>query len=231
MTNEEVKKLFNIIKSVYETFSPMNLEVTAKSWAIIMQDVSYIDAQKAFFTYSRINDTGFAPTPGQLLACLEKSDATNDGGMTEIEAWKLVCKAAQRGNYYSEEDFKSLPPLVQKVLGGPYALIHYANLDEVNMEKEHITFAQNFKAVKERQKEIKLVKPIDGTTNVIEELEKRKKLLEQKEPQNVPEKSEPQKEPDNPQENEPYQADHDLSNLHRFQEARDRLLKKRQENA
>ena len=50
--------------------------------------------------------------------------------MTESEAWVLVRKAISNGIYGYEEEFKGLPAVVQKAVGSPMQIHHWAMLTE-----------------------------------------------------------------------------------------------------
>ena len=91
------------------------------------------DAVKgALQIYVNTNNTGFAPSVSQIIGCMYKPKENNE--LSEGEAWALVKKAIQDGNYHSTERFEELPEIVQRAIGGPQMIRQWAmtDTDEVN---------------------------------------------------------------------------------------------------
>ena len=48
---------------------------------------------------------------------------------TELEAWGLVLSAIENANYYADECFNNLPPMIRKIIGSPNQLREWAMMD------------------------------------------------------------------------------------------------------
>ena len=68
MLREEAAKLLMMIQGAYPNYKPLDKSVTVNTWHLALTDVSFNLAQQAFMVYLRSDTSGFAPTPGQLIA-------------------------------------------------------------------------------------------------------------------------------------------------------------------
>ena len=127
MTIEEARKIIAILMVTYPNYNPVDEELAAKTWVDVAGDFTYSQISKGLNVYMRTSASGFAPTPGQVINALYNISQPQQ--LNEMEAWSLVSKAIRNSGYHSAEEFKNLPPLVQKAVGLPSQLRTWA-LDE-----------------------------------------------------------------------------------------------------
>ena len=132
MTREETQKLLMAIGSIYPNFKPEDKTLTIDSWHWALEEYPAPAIKAALQIYIRTNNTGFAPSVSQLIGCMHAPSSNEQ--LTEGEAWALVKKAIQDGNYHSEERFNELPELVQRAVGDANMIQQWASTDsdEVN---------------------------------------------------------------------------------------------------
>lgn len=95
--------------------------------------------------------------------------------MTEIEAWNTVYKAI---NYYkASENFEQLPPVLQKLVGGPGQLREWAQMDgEVVRSVIQSNFMRSYAARVKADNQIQRLP--ESTKNMIAELSGKLRLIE-----------------------------------------------------
>ena len=132
MTLDETKRLLMMIDAAYPNFKVDNPQETASTWHWLLADYPADGILGSFQIYVKTNKSGFAPSVSQLIDGLHKP--TEQGRLTEGEAWALVKKAIADSGYSSKERFDELPPEVQKAVGGSEMLRQWAmtDSDEVN---------------------------------------------------------------------------------------------------
>ena len=132
MTREDTQKLLLAIEAAYPNFKPENPTLTVDTWLWALEEYPASAVKAALQIYIKTNNTGFAPSVSQLIGCMYAPK--NNEQLSEGEAWALVKKAIQNGNYGSEEEFEALPPIVQRAIGGSQMLRQWAQTDsdEVN---------------------------------------------------------------------------------------------------
>lgn len=149
MTRDETKKLIITMTVAFPNYHPIELTATVDLWHSFLEDYEYSEASAGLAKYIATNTSGFAPTVGQVIALIRRTDA-----MDPLEAWALVAKAIRRSAYYAEEEFSKLPPAVQKAVGSPINLEAWSQLptDEVHtVAQSH--FIRAYRTVTEREKE------------------------------------------------------------------------------
>lgn len=127
MTMEEARKIVATLMVTYPNYNPVDEELAAKTWVEVAGDFTYPQISKGLNVYMRTSASGFAPTPGQVINTLYNISQPQQ--LNEMEAWSLVSKAIRNSGYHSAEEFKNLPPFVQKAVGLPSQLRTWA-LDE-----------------------------------------------------------------------------------------------------
>lgn len=127
MTREETKKIIRIMVDSYPNYKPDNISETINVWEMMLDEYTYEQVAVALKSYILSDRSGFAPSIGQLIDKMQVISQPQE--LNEMEAWSLVSRAIRRSGYYSAEEFKNLPPLVQKAVGLPDQLRIWA-LDE-----------------------------------------------------------------------------------------------------
>ena len=134
MTREETKQLLMTIRAIYPNFTVKAEEMTPtiNAWHMMLDEYPANLVNGALQIYVKSNNTGFAPSVAQLIGAIHKPIENEQ--LSEGEAWALVKKAIQDGNYHAEERFNELPPLVRRAVGGAGMIRQWAQTDsdEVN---------------------------------------------------------------------------------------------------
>jgi len=120
MTLEETKKLLMAIDATYPTFKTENPMVTAETWHWALEEHPAEAIMAALKIYINTNNTGFAPSPSQLIGAMQSVRHSEE--LTEGEAWTMVKKAIGDSGYHAQERFDELPEIVQKAVGSPSTL-------------------------------------------------------------------------------------------------------------
>lgn len=81
---------------------------------------------------------------------------TRPPDMTELEAWGKVYKAIGSANYYAQENFDNLPPILQRLVGSPNQLREWAQMDTEDLQSVvssnfHRSYTARVKQEKEYQ--------------------------------------------------------------------------------
>lgn len=154
MTREETQRILAIIASTYPNFKVENKGMTVDVWHKVLENDSYEKIEASLYAYIRKDNSGFAPTIGQLLNSFEEiTDDTTSGA----EAWSMVYKAICNSAYESEKEFDNLPVSVQKAVGSPQDLKRMATTPSLNVEVEKSHFLRVYSAVKQREKNERMV--------------------------------------------------------------------------
>ena len=156
MTKQEVSQILTIIQTEYpNTFAKLDkrqMQTKFEFWCGEFAD----DDFKAVFTALRqyINSGAeFAPNVGQLRAKMQMQQKQNE--ITAADAWSMVSKACRNGSYGYKKEFEKLPPIVQKAVGRAEQLREWAAMDETDVQTVIASnFKRDFRAVRERQREI-----------------------------------------------------------------------------
>ena len=142
MTREETIQFLVIIKAAYPNYKPQSKEATIEIWSSMLADVPTEMAAAALKVFIKTDESGFAPSIGQLLGCIRKLQKTQQGEeLTEIEAWNIVSKAVRNSGYRAKEEFDQLPPLLKRLVGSPATLRTWGMIPS---EEFHTVVQSNF---------------------------------------------------------------------------------------
>lgn len=151
MTREETKKIIRIIMATYPNWHPQDISEIIDAWTIMLDDYTYAEISVALKTYVLSDNSGFAPSVGQLTSKIaERKDRT----LEPLAAWALVYKAICNSNYNSDSEFEKLPEACKIAVGSPVNLREMAAMDmkTVNsVEQSH--FLRSYEAAVKRMKE------------------------------------------------------------------------------
>ena len=129
MTQNEAKKILATITSLYPHFAKgRSIGLTTQMWQYALQDCSLEQGMAALMEYFATDTSGYPPVPGNLRAIISRKSQGET--LSDLEAWHLVRKAISRSAYYSGEEFRKLPPLLQQLVGSPSSLREWANMEE-----------------------------------------------------------------------------------------------------
>ena len=127
MTRDEAKVIVASIKSLYPNWKLEDPKLTVDTWAVVLEDYDYKAIQYAVKRFALTDKSGFPPSIGQLIGQLQ--EASENGGLSGMEAWGLVLRAIRNSAYNSETEFANLPKTVQRAVGSPNTLRSWALTD------------------------------------------------------------------------------------------------------
>lgn len=158
MTENETKKIIAYIITAYPNFKPDNMKYTVELWKEMLGEYTYSQVYAGLKAYISTDKSGFAPSIGQLVDKIH--NLTEQSPLNEMEAWSLVSKALKNGYYGAEEEFKKLPPIVQRAVGSPQMLRNWATTDIKSIENVvQSNFMRVYKAECMRESELQRMSP------------------------------------------------------------------------
>lgn len=153
MTNEEVKKIIGTMILAYPNYKPDNMSMLIELWKEMLSEYTYQQVAMALKEFIATDTKGYAPSIGQLIEKARMISCPEE--LNEMEAWALVSKALRNGYYGAEEEFKKLPPLIQKAVGQPSQLRHWALTESSSVENVvQSNFLRTYRSVVNRSNEV-----------------------------------------------------------------------------
>lgn len=155
MNKQETAKIMAIIFEAYHFFykdSDDNQIATAINlWTKMFADTPYELVENAVFAH--ISNSEKPPTVAHIKKEIGKLTGSND--MSEAEAVNMIMKATRNSIYNSADEFKKLPPMLQKLVGSPAQLREWATADSQTINTVVSSNLQrSFRVVAEREKEL-----------------------------------------------------------------------------
>ena len=150
MTREETIKIMSVLKVAYPNYyrdmKKNDAERTIDLWAEMFKDDSVEIVVAAVKAHIATDEKGFPPHIGAIKNAIVKLTKPPEMEMTEMEAWALVRRAIH-GSYMEEwsrkfwkgsddrrvsaqYEFDRLPPLLQRIVGGPEQLAEWNKVDD-----------------------------------------------------------------------------------------------------
>lgn len=146
----DVGELLMLIQAYYPTWKPeIPMESIAKAWLAILKNYDRGLIENALMLYVSKGEHFPPSNPGELISLLVEVETETD---TEMQAWGMVHKALKRANYYADEEFAALPPVIQRAVGSPDELRAWAVMDpsEVGTVVQS-NFMRSYRAAKKRE--------------------------------------------------------------------------------
>ena len=152
MTRDETKNILLYVQAYYPNFNVPDKTITVNAWYRVLKEYDYAHVQAGLDSYVRMDTSGFAPTVGEIIENIHSIFGSND--LNELEAWDLVWKAVCNSAYHAEEEFKKLPPLIQKALGSSNQLRNWAIMENIDGKAKTVlqsNFQRTFRLEQERE--------------------------------------------------------------------------------
>ncbi len=124
LTTEGVRQILATIAVAFPNFKPKDQGAVIALWSAMLCGFPKAAVNKAVYTYIMTDDSGFAPTIGQITSLIARPVDREE--LTELEAWSAVSVALKNGIYHAKEEYEKLPPLIQKAVGSPENLHDWA---------------------------------------------------------------------------------------------------------
>ena len=139
----ETAKLMAVLETAYPMFyakkTQQEREDAIRLWAEMFADEPGEVVAMAVKALIKSRVSTFPPGIGEITEKIQQIMQPKE--MTELEAWNLVLKAIGNSNYNSGEEFKKLPPVVQRLVGAPSQLREWAAMDSETLNS---VVASNF---------------------------------------------------------------------------------------
>lgn len=161
MTRNDTIKILSIVMATfpshYMKFDQIMTDRLIESWTDVFGDYEYKDVYAGLNIFLKTDLSGFPPTPAMIIDKIAKhTEHSPEYEMTGMEAWALVSKAIKNSNYNSEEEYRLLPPLVQKAVGSPSTLREWAAMDSNTVHSvEQSNFLRMYDAIAKRARDDK----------------------------------------------------------------------------
>ncbi len=141
MSYRETLQIMAILKTAYPNYykGGSDLEQAANLWAELFKDDDADVVAAAVKAFIVNDEKGFPPVIGQIKTLIR--DLTKPKEMTELEAWGLVSTALCNSLYNSENEYRKLPPVLQRIVGSPSVLREWAQTDSAEVQT---VIASNF---------------------------------------------------------------------------------------
>lgn len=171
MDRIETLAIMKVLQAAYPTFYKGMTKSAADDivdlWATMFADDPAQVVAAAVKAHIASDTKGFPPHIGAIKDSIVKLKTPN--AMTEQEAWLLVKKATRNGVYGSGDEFRKLPPVLQKLVGSPSQLREWAVMDSDTLNSVVASnFQRSYKVMAAREKE-RLALPSD-VRNVMEQI-------------------------------------------------------------
>ena len=130
MTREETLVVMAVLKAAYPNYyrdmKRSDAEGIVELWASMFQDEPAGLVAAAVKGHIATDTKGFPPHIGAIKEAIAKLVQPM---MTEAEAVSAILKAASNGTYGAEKEFSLLPPVLQRLVGGPGRLKEWAAME------------------------------------------------------------------------------------------------------
>lgn len=163
MTRQETLGIMSVLKAAYPNYyrdmNRQDAEAVVELWSTMFSDEPAQLVAMAVKAHIASDTKGFPPHIGAIKEAIVKLQTPN--AMTELEAWALVDRATRNAKYEAEAEFYKLPPVVQKLVGGPSQLRAWAMMDADKVSSVVASnFQRSYKAIMAKEKE-QLALPAD----------------------------------------------------------------------
>ena len=132
MTRDETIMLLGAIRAGYPRFydGVEDMDAIVDLWAGMFVDYPADLVMEAYRRFLTEDNKGFPPVIGQIMHQINDIVRPDADILTEAEAWTHVARAIGNSQYHAKEEFDKLPPLVQRIVGGPDRLHEWANYED-----------------------------------------------------------------------------------------------------
>lgn len=158
MTQAETLKVLAVLKVAYPAMdsklSDEEYDAMVNLWAEMFADEPYEIVGAAVKAFIATDELGYPPSIGKIKAHIRKLKQSPDQ-MTEAEAVALILQATRNSLYNCGEEFRKLPPLLQKLVGNPRQLREWASADSQTINTVVASNLQrSYRVLQERQREM-----------------------------------------------------------------------------
>lgn len=179
MNYDETLAIMSVLKAAYPAFyrdmKRADAEAAVALWAEMFKDQPAEVVAVAVKSFIATDSKGFPPHIGAVKEAIVKLQQADE--MTELEAWSIVRQAISgasvdpssvcrmEGERYGKTtarvNFDKLPPLLQRLVGGPQQLAEWAQMDDATLSSVVASnFQRSYRARAKHEREL-LALPAD----------------------------------------------------------------------
>jgi len=155
MTIEDAAKIMQVITAAYESFyrgsSPEIAKSRLRLWYDVFRDDDAVEVGMAVKAYIISDTSGYPPDVGKIKDYIYRLH--NPEELTEQEAWNLVYDAACNGAYHAQDEFKKLPPIIQKIIGSASYIRDVSRMSSDTLSVTASNFMRSYKARAAKERE------------------------------------------------------------------------------
>jgi hypothetical protein len=151
MTKDETAKLLTVMRATYANLHFSDPELALETWWRILQPDDYTQIMDAFAVYARTDDSGFAPSPGKLHQMIS---TRLDPGYTSGEIKDMLTMASRNANYGFQEEFDSMPPLLQKAVGSPAVIRTWGTMEPAQLEYAFSSIVKAYERLLDNERQV-----------------------------------------------------------------------------
>ena len=171
MDKQETYQILALLQANYpDSFRGMSKEAAnmkIELWADMFSEEPFEAVAAAAKAYIATDTDGFMPTIGQLKDMLHRMKSPQQ--MTQMEAWSLVANALRNSVYGADDEFRKLPPSVQRTVGSPAQLKEWALMDAETVQSVVASnFQRSFQVCQKRENDFQ--KLPDAVKSFVSEL-------------------------------------------------------------
>lgn len=179
MDRKELLGIFAMLEANYEPQfakrSVVNKQAMVKLWEDQFLDKDFGLVKAAVDAYIAADTTGFVPNVGQINEQIRV--LTTGGRMTEQEAVTILMKAIRNGLYGAEDEFKKLPPILQRLAGSPEQIRAWARMDEDEINTVVASnLMRSYRAISQKEELYQMLP--SGVKVLVEQISKRMMIEE-----------------------------------------------------
>lgn len=147
-------KILALLQANYpDSFRGMSndaMQTKINLWAEMFSEEPFEIVAAAAKAYIATDTGGFMPNIGQLKDMLHRMQSGQQ--MTQMEAWDAVSKALRNSLYGADEEFRKLPPSIQRTVGSPAQLKEWAMMDAETVQSVVASnFQRSFQVCQKRE--------------------------------------------------------------------------------
>lgn len=155
MTREECSQMLTLLRTAYPGFyrhmkaeeGVRTLDLWAEMFAEDDCTITRLALRDLIATHS-----GFPPDIAAVKERIRAMEAAVRGEPSDEDLWRLLVKASSNGIYGAEEEFRKLPPVLQRYCGSPAALRDMALIETETLNTvTHGQFLKQIRTARERQ--------------------------------------------------------------------------------
>lgn len=135
MNRSETVQIISVLQfnypDTFKSYSEDQLKGMVTLWASCFSEIPFEAVGSAVKKYIMTSTDHFMPNIGQIMSMLPASDSDE---IPEFKAVALIRKACSNGYYGADDEFRKLPPIIQKLVGSSAQIKAWSKVSEDEFE-------------------------------------------------------------------------------------------------